>query len=247
MQIALAGLGFITNDLEYNKKKIIDTIEKYSGRADLILFGESFLQGFECLTWDYDKDIEIALEVDSPVIKEIRETARKYKTGVSFGFIEGDGEVIYSSQISLGDDSEIINLFRRLSTGWKEPKVFSNDRYAEGEDFPLFEYKGIKISVGLCGDLWYDENISRLTDLKADLILWPVYTDFNYKVWNDEEKYEYGKQVSALKKVAYVNSYCSDEGIETDEIAKGGAVLFDNGKIVDEIPSGKEGVLLVTI
>ena len=56
MKIALAAVGFLTNDIDYNFHKIKETVKKYSSQADLILFGESFLQGFDCLTWDYSRD-----------------------------------------------------------------------------------------------------------------------------------------------------------------------------------------------
>lgn len=57
MKIALAAVGFKNNNLAYNKEKIIELIKIYSKSADMILFGESFLQGFDCLVWNYEKDI----------------------------------------------------------------------------------------------------------------------------------------------------------------------------------------------
>lgn len=43
----------------------------------------------------------------------------------------------------------------------------------------------------------------------------------------------------------YVNSYCIDK--DEKEIAKGGAILFSKGKIISEIPAGKEDILIVKI
>ena len=73
MKIALAAVGFITNDIEYNLGKIKDIVKKYYKEVDLLVFGESFLQGFDCLTWEYLKDTEIALNVESSYIKEIKD------------------------------------------------------------------------------------------------------------------------------------------------------------------------------
>ena len=57
-------------------------------------------------------------------------------------------------------------------------------------------------------------------------------------------KLEYAEQVSSIGgKVLYVNSVCLDK--EAEEIARGGAALFADGQIEDEIPSGEEGILLV--
>ena len=77
-------------------------------------------------------------------------------------------------------------------------------------------------------------------------IFWPVYTDFNYEEWNTAVKLEYAEQAGKLPcKILYVNSVCLDK--EEEEIARGGAALFENGCIVKEIPSGEENVLIVEV
>ena len=45
MQIALAAAGFYDRNIEYNKNKIISILQQMRGKADLIVFGETFLQG----------------------------------------------------------------------------------------------------------------------------------------------------------------------------------------------------------
>lgn len=58
-------------------------------------------------------------------------------------------------------------------------------------------------------------------------------------------KNEYAKQAKKFNKLTlYVNSYCLDSG---DEIAKGGAAAFKDGMIINDIPSGKEDVLIIKI
>ena len=49
MMIALAAVGFKNGDIAYNKEKIISVIRDHRYQADLILFGETFLQGFDSL------------------------------------------------------------------------------------------------------------------------------------------------------------------------------------------------------
>lgn len=46
MKYALAALGFINSEINYNKKVIIDIMEKTSTKADMILFGEAFYKDF---------------------------------------------------------------------------------------------------------------------------------------------------------------------------------------------------------
>lgn len=231
MKIALAAVGFITNDIKYNADIIKEILKKYSGKVDLVLFGESFLQGFNCLSWDYSKDINIAIEQNSELISEIRLNCKTYDVAVSFGYIEKIEDKIYSSQLTLDKNGETLNNFRRISTGWKVS--IADFHYVEGDGFSKFEYLGKTISVGLCGDLWYEGNCHSIKKIGSEIILWPVYTDFNYKEWNNKIKHEYAEQAEKFgKKVLYVNSLCVDGG--GDEIARGGAALFIDGKIKAE-------------
>jgi len=244
MKCALVSMGFINEDLQYNKKVIVDTLIDFSTRADIVIFGEAFLQGFYGATFNVEHDVQLAISQDDPIIREICSVARQHGIAVSFGFIEKADNYFYSSQITIDANGSVIDIYRRVSPGWKE--VFANNQYCEGKGFHTFSFNGKDIVVGLCGDLWFDKNIEEIKRLKPDVVFWPVYTDFNFNEWNNTMKYEYATQADQFCEIVlYVNSYCKDK--EGEEFAKGGAALFRNGCICAEIPSGKEGVLLVEI
>ena len=46
MKCVLAAMGFINEDIRHNKNVILDTMKRYSGQVDIVIFGEAFLQGF---------------------------------------------------------------------------------------------------------------------------------------------------------------------------------------------------------
>ena len=244
MKISLMSLAFKTKDLEHNKLIIIKAMREYAHKADLLVFGESFLHGFEALSWDYEKDKTIAIGLDDDIIKEIKFAARENSIAVSFGMIEKLDEALYSLQITIDKAGEVIDVFRRVSDGWKEP--IADAHYKEGDGFHTFTLEGKKILVGICGDFWHDELIEKAGAIEKDLVLWPVYTDFEPRVWNEEEKFEYAKQAAKLKaSVLYVNSVCYD--FDEPYISKGGACHFCDGKIIKEVPSGAEAVLEIDI
>ena len=244
MKCALAAVGFINENIIYNKKVIIDTMIKYAKEADIIIFGEAFLQGFYGAKFDPEQDETMTITNDDSIIKEICSVAKQHSIAVSFGFIEKEEDIFYSSQITIDAEGNVLDLYRRVSPGWKEK--FAGERYCEGKTFHTFDFMGKKITVGLCGDLWFDENIEVINALEPEMVFWPVYTDFNYVEWNTAVKFEYAEQAGKLScKVLYVNSVCLDK--EEEEIARGGAVLFENGCIVKEIPSGEENVLIVEV
>lgn len=243
MRCALAAVGFINENIENNKNTIIETMIKCSGKADVVIFGEAFLQGFYGANFCEKHDAKIAVSKDSQIIREIRSAAKEYAVTVSFGFIEKERDGFYSSQITIDQNGEVLDLYRRVSPGWKER--FAGEKYREGSSFHTFLFEGKKVAIALCGDLWDDDNICKIKALNTDVIWWPVYTDFNFNDWNNSVKNEYAEQAGKLSApVLYVNSLCIDKADE-EEIAKGGAVLFDGGTIKEEIASGREGILIV--
>lgn len=244
MKITLAAIGFKNNDIQLNKKSILSSIKKYSSTTDLIVFGEAFLQGFDSLSWNFEIDRNIAIMQNDEIIEEISKACYKYQVSVSFGYFELFNDKIYSSQITINKKGIIVNNYRRISIGWRIKET--DFHYIEGNKFEAFDLDGYKIAIGLCGDLWYEENIKRIAFLGMKIVLWPVYTDFNYNKWNKFEKYDYARQAKLLNvPVAYVNSFCLDS--DEENIAKGGAALFINGNIIEEIPSGKEEFLTIEL
>ena len=243
MKIILAGLGFKNHDTNYNLNVIIDTICKYNDSADLILFGEAFLQGFDSLSFDYNKDKLVAIRKDDEIIELIKQKCKENNIGVSFGYYELDKESIYSSQMTINKDGTIINNYHRVSPGWKENDVSSY--YKDGKEFSSFSYLDKTICVALCGDLWYVDNLKRIKELHTDIVLWPVYCDYDAEEWNEEFKYDYKEEVKELGNVLLVNSYCLDKS--NQELAKGGCCYFKDGAIKSEKKAGIEGTLLVEI
>ncbi len=243
MKILLAGLGFKNHNTDYNLNVIVDTIEKYREKADLILFGEAFLQGFDSLRFNFMEDKTVAITKDDELIKFIQSKCKEKKVGVSFGYYELDRDAIYSSQMTISKEGMIINNYHRVSPGWKENDVSSE--YKDGKEFSTFSYLDKTICVALCGDLWYVDNLEKIKKLKKDIVLWPVYCDYDADEWNEEIKYDYREEVKELGNVLLVNSYCLDS--DNKELAKGGCCYYKDGKIKADSKAGIEDVLIIEI
>lgn len=245
MKIALASAPVKNRDIAFNLQAMTDHMKDCSGKADLILFGESVLQGFDSLCWEYETDKHIAAAVTDAPIRRMRTAAKENKIAVSFGFIEREEDVLYSSQIFIGADGGTVNVFHRVSVGWKE-YTQTDDHYREGARFEKFSYGGKSFSVGLCGDLWTEGRPEEMKALNADAVLWPVWCDYKAEEWNTGIKQEYAEQAALCGNcVLLVNPFCADT--EATDAAAGGAVCFKNGSILAEAPAGKSGVLIVEI
>ena len=245
MKLVLASAPVKTLDVRFNIAAMMDAMRSIGGWADVLLFGESVLQGFDCLCWDYETDRQVAVELSDPAIRRMRDAAGQYRLAVSFGFIERMEDTLYSSQIFIGADGEILNVFRRVSVGWKEYRR-TDEHYREGECFEKIRYRGKSFATGLCGDLWTDGGPEEMRSLNSDVVLWPVWCDYRADEWNGEIKYEYARQAARCGGcVLLVNPCCADA--DAHDAASGGAACFRGGRIASELPAGSSGMLTVEV
>lgn len=237
MKIALASKEFINGDFSHNYNTMISSMKEAAEKgADLICFGETFLQGFDSLFWSYEKDREIAVSQTDSIIKKLCRDSREIGIDVAFGYVERDKEVLYSSCLVI-QSGEILYNYRRISRGWKEYSK-TDEHYREGEKPSLFSYKGKRVLIALCGDLW---DFPEQFQMGEDFLLWPVYVDFPIKEWEQEMIGEYAAQASsAAAHTLLVNSICKPD-------AFGGCFAFENGRVACALMPGKEGLLFVDL
>ncbi|MBE6984804.1 MAG: carbon-nitrogen hydrolase family protein [Ruminococcaceae bacterium] len=245
MKIALASAPVMNKNIEFNLQIMIDSVKACGGKADLILFGESVLQGFDALCWNYETDKHMAVTLTDAPIRRMCEAAKEYAIAVSFGFIQRCDDALYSSQIFIGADGQIVQVFHRVSVGWKE-FIKTDAHYREGQSFEKFCYNGKSFAIGLCGDLWTEGRSKEMKSLNADVVLWPVWCDYETNEWNNGIKYEYAEQAALCGScVLLVNPFCADA--DTTNVAPGGAAYFRNGGIAAQMPFGNNGILIVSV
>ncbi len=241
MRIGLISEAFIDKDLDFNFAQMTRWLRKSEGKAyDLLCFGESFAHGFDGLSWNYEEDLKIALHKDDQRICQLAQTARECKTGIAFGYIERDGQNLYSSYLVLSAEGKQLCNFRRLSPGWKEP-IANPVTYLEGKTYDTFQLKDKTFGIAICGDLWHDDLLENFQQQKSDLLLWPLYINYNPHEWEVQEKAAYAERAGMLKRpVLMINSLSAPPNQSF-----GGAYLFDEGIIKAELAMGDSGILTI--
>lgn len=237
MKIALASARIADRDINYNLSQMEHYMKQAkAAEAELVCFGEAFLQGFNALSWQYEEDKKIALTTSSREFAQIKKLTKELGVGVLFGYNELEQESIYSSCVLI-TGGEIAHNYRRISKGWKEYSK-TDEHYKEGSSVGVFDYKNKKCVIGLCGDLWeYPERFA----LGEDILFWPVYVCWTKEEWENGGKIEYAEQAKlCCENTLYVNSLCDGD-------AFGGAVHFLGGEIQKELPIFHDGLLYVTI
>ena len=233
MKIGLVSYECRNGDIAFNLSQIERAIGAAQGYVNLLCFGESFLQGFDALSWDYEADREIAVSAHSEVIARLRALTRRYGTDLLFGYMERDGDAIYSS-CAVMVNGELVHNYRRISKGWKE-YTRTDGHYREGSETGGLLYRGQPVTIALCGDLWdFPERFS--TD---GLLIWPVYVNFGLDEWPGYEA-KYAKQARlAARKTLMVNP------ITRDPLSHGGAFYFVDGKTAEKLAYDTEDILIV--
>ena len=238
MRIGLANYEFKNGDKAFNFSQIEKGLSEAQGKADLLCFGEAFLQGFDCLCWDYDTDKNMAVSRDSQTMRTICAMSRKYGVDLAFGYIEREDETLYSS-CAVIIRGELAHNYRRISKGWKEFDR-TDEHYSEGEATVGFDYRGQYFKLTLCGDLWdFPEKF------KTDgILLWPVFVSYSLEDWQGGMDKEYADQARlAAERTLMVGSICRDPNCPS----LGGTFFFDKGEIIARAEYGKESILIVEL
>ena len=232
MKIGLASYECRMGDVRFNLAQVEKALRE-AGEADLVCFGEAFLQGFAAVTSDYAADIALAAERNSWPVTRLRELSLEYHKTILLGYIERDGKDIYSSCALIGE-GRILHNYRRISKNWKDYEV-TNEYYREGTDTSPFLFHGVEMNIALCGDLWIYPEAFR----GGELLFWPVYVNFDL---DEKEAGEYAKQAAMVcRKALLVNP------LSRDPLSRGGAFFFRDGKVEQSLALAEERVLVVEV
>jgi len=242
MNIGLASVRFINNDIDFNLKNCIRFTQKAKERnADLVIFGETYLQGFESLVWKPEIDLAVGIKRQSKTMDTLRNCCKEENIAVGIGYIELEENKLYSSYLVIDKNGNDIANYRRISSGWRIENA-DIKTYKEGTEFSIFEFMGCKMTVGLCGDFWRDEIIKIFPKDNIDIVLWAVFVSWDNKKMGKAEFNAYIEQSKKISRnIFYVNSICEGKNY----LAYGGAFAIINNELKALLDQGKEDILVV--
>lgn len=239
MKIALASAKFVNGDIFFNLRQIKTYMRRAKeSEAELVCFGEAFLQGFDALCWNWEQDREAAISTDSELFQQLLRLTEEIGIDLLLGFLERDGEALYSSCALLGG-GELLHRYRRISRGWKEYQK-TDGHYREGEDVTPFAYRGKTCLIALCGDLWdFPERFRQ----GQDVLFWPVYVNFPLEECRKNLRTDYREQaLSVCPRTLLIGSVTAPP----DEEAFGGCWDYSAGS-GSALEPGQEGLMVVVV
>ena len=255
MKVALAQLNYTIGDFEGNAAKIITNIQKAKNAgADLVVFSELSVTGY------YPHDLLEKKEF----IQKAENTVEKIA-----GYCIGIAAVIGAPRIN--ENARGKQLFNsaffiydgkvqqiRNKTLLPTYDIFDEYRHFEpNHDFSIVEFKGEKIAVTICEDLWDEQPtanefgkdklyqvspMEELSKLNPDFVINISASPFSY----NQEEWRKNVLINKAKKYRLPILYINQVGAQTELIFDGGSVAIDEtGEIIKELKYFEEDFLLV--
>ena len=165
MKIALAQLNYRIGDIEVNTAKILAEIEKAKEQnVDIVIFSELAVCGYPPKDLlDYPSFIE-RCETALQLICEATENVAVLVGGPAWSKLT-KGKKLYNSAYFYADQKLVRRIDKTLLPTYD---IFDEYRYFQpNEVFECVEYKGEKIAITICEDLWNldDEKLYKVTPM----------------------------------------------------------------------------------
>jgi NAD+ synthase (glutamine-hydrolysing) len=249
MKIALAQLNYHVGDLSGNASRMKSTIAEAKKRgADLVVFPELAICGYP------PKDLlEFSSFVNS-CEQHIREIAGECRgiaaVAGSPSRNPGKGKSLFNSAFFMYEGEVQAVVHKGLLPTYD---VFDEYRYFEpDESSKIIEYKGFRIALTICEDLWNLGDhllyqmcpMDRLSKEAPDLMLNIAASPFSYE--QQEQRHRILSENVARYGLPLL--YVNHVGAHTDLIFDGGSLVMDaSGRLVGKLGSFREDLRIYTV
>jgi NAD+ synthetase len=159
MKIAVVQVNPIVGDFAHNCERVRHFARRAVAQAcDLVVFPELVVCGYPPLDLVENEEF---VDASIAAIDRLRETVRGI--GVVCGFVDhnpaNEGKRVLNSAVLFEDGKILHRGHKRLLPTYD---VFDESRYFEpGTESRCFDYKGLRIGLTICEDLWNDKDVFK--------------------------------------------------------------------------------------
>ena len=250
MKITLAQLNYHTGNFELNTQKILDAINKAKlENADLVVFSELSVCGYPPRDFlEFNDFINLCTESVQLIAKQCVGIAAI--VGAPTVNPKVEGKDLYNSAYFLADGKVQQIIHKTLLPNYD---VFDEYRYFEpNRTFEIVNYKGKKLAVTICEDLWnLSENPMYINSPMDELINQNPDCIINIAA-SPYSKVQINTRLNVLKNNAVKYNlpllYVNHIGAQTQLIFDGGScVLNSNGELVGQLRHFEEDVISIDL
>ena len=238
MKLFLAQLNNIVGDIEGNLNKAIDVLQDAKKLdSDLVIFSELFLSGYPPEDLVLKKSFVSACK---NALDSLITYSEEKELGVIIGLPIYEKNKLFNAAAVI-DKGQLIGFSKKVNlpnySVFDEKRVFNKNNTPE-----IFNFRGIKLGIPICEDIWMDNVCKELKDQGCELIISPNGSPFDkYKI--NQRKTIIEDRVTEVKiPFVYVNQFGGQ-----DELVFDGSSLVMNGnkEVVFEAPSWEENTSVV--
>ena len=238
MKLFLAQLNNIVGDIEGNLNKAIDVLQDAKKLdSDLVIFSELFLSGYPPEDLVLKKSFVSACK---NALDSLITYSEEKELGVIIGLPIYEKNKLFNAAAVI-DKGQLIGFSKKVNlpnySVFDEKRVFNKNNTPE-----IFNFRGIKLGIPICEDIWMDNVCKELKDQGCELIISPNGSPFDkYKI--NQRKTIIEDRVTEVKiPFVYVNQFGGQ-----DELVFDGSSLAMNGnkEVVFEAPSWEENTSVV--
>ena len=233
MKLFLAQINNIVGDIDGNLKRAIDILDQAEElNSDLVVFSELFLSGYPpedlVLKKSFVEECRNALDT-------LINYSKTKKVGLIVGLPIYEKNNLFNAA-AIVDEGKLIGFSKKINL--PNYSVFDEKRVFHQNDIPkVFEFRGIKLGVPICEDIWQDNVCLELKNQGCELIVSPNGSPFDkYKI--NQRKTIIEDRVSEIGlPFVYINQVGGQ-----DELVFDGSSLIMNGdkEIIYEAPPWQE-------
>lgn len=228
LTIALAQINVTVGDIRGNSAKIVDATHKAASQgADLVLFPEMAITGYppEDLVFK-----GVFQRKAKEAVQQIAEETQDSGTAVLVGGLWEEGGKLYNS-VFLIDGGKVLHIQHKRSL--PNYGVFDEKRlFTKGAEPDVVTWRGVKLGILICEDVWDARWPQRLAGQAAELLL----------VIN-ASPFETGKAAARREVVRHVARDCALPVIYLNMVAGQDELVFDGGSFVMDAGGQEVGQL----
>jgi NAD+ synthase (glutamine-hydrolysing) len=230
----------VVGDVAGNVNKIISAAEvaRDDFNADLIVFPELTLTGYP------PEDLLLRPGLNKRVAKGLEKLKNKISgIAVIVGHTAGvTGEELYNAASLIADGKCLGTYFKHHLPNYG---VFDEHRYfSEGKQACVVDYKGIKLGITICEDIWFPGPSAQALDAGAEIIVNLNASPFRQGKWLLREEQVKQRAVETGLPIVYVNQVGGQDELVFDGCS---FALSGSGNMVARAPAWQEALSPISI
>lgn len=239
IRIIMAQINPLVGDIKGNAKQIIQICAQALNehQADLVVFPELALCGYP------PEDLILRTDFHTQVKAAIAHIAKSV-SGVDliFGAPERVKDMVFNTSIFIKDQQVIANYHKQLLPNYG---VFDEKRYFKpGKKTCVIDYKGIKLGLLICEDLWHTEPLANAVADGAQAIICINASPFDSHKLRVREQMLHSRIIENKVPIIYVHCFGGQDEVVFDGRSM---VMNQDGEITHLAPPFEAAFIPVDI